>query len=381
MISRESITAAGGGRKRGKSHAIVHRLRQHIVHQLRPGSQLPTFGEMEQSFGVSRAVLREAVDRLKHDGFIYSIDRRGLYVADRPPHLSRFAFVFAQNPSSRAWPRFFTALQQEAAGLQQERGDISFVNYYDVGRDPRTESYEQLCRDAQAQRLAGLLVLPGCHEFAQCEPLISASVPKLFICGSTESGRTPSITVDTLDMCNRMVHWLRKDQQRRRIAAVAMWENSAMLLDHLESRGILRRHWALTVGRDNATDVEKLVTLLMDYPGSERPDGLMILDDNLTERALFGLVRRGLKIGEEISVIAHCNWPWAVPCLAPVQRVGFHARHLLEVGVHCFERIQAGEPLDDQQIKLPALFEEESLSPAPALAGLPVASIPTESRS
>lgn len=365
MTTISSNSAFGAG-KPGKSHAIVHQLRQHIVHKLRPGSQLPTFGEMEQSFRVSRAVLREAVDRLKQDGFIYSVDRRGLYVAERPPHLSRFGFVFSQNPSSPTWPRFFTALQQEAAGLQKDRGDISFVNYYDVSSDPASESYEQLCADVQSQRLAGLLLMPSCHYLGHDAALASVSVPKMFICGDPEAGRTPSITVNVTQMCERMTEWLR-ERGRTRIAAVGMWENSEIHLRDLEQKGVITRpHWAVTVGRENAADVGRLVTLLMDYAPDRRPDGLMILDDNLTEHALASLIASGVRIGQDIDVIAHCNWPWPVPCLAPVQRVGFHARHLLEASIRNAELQQTGAAVVAEPVKIPALFEAESKSPLSA---------------
>lgn len=360
--------------KRAKSHAVVHQLRQHIVSKLKPGSQLPTFGEMEQSFGVSRGVLREAVDRLKHDGFIYSIDRRGLYVAERPPHLSRVALVFAQSPACPSWPRFFTALQQEAAGIQQERGDISFASYYNVTLDPRSDSLDELCSDIQAHRLAGVLLMPGCHDLGRIEPIASATTPKLYICGAAPAGRKPSITVDTWQMVARMTRWLR-ERNRSRIAAVGMWENSTQILRHLEQEGVIARpHWGVTVGRDNASDVDRLVTLLMDYPQGERPDGLMILDDNLTEHALNGLIGCGVRIGQDIDVIAHCNWPWPVPCLGPVQRVGFHARHLLELALRTLEQVQAGDEVVAEQVFIPALFEEESKSPWLGAPSAPITS-------
>ncbi len=47
-----------------------------------PGSKLPTEEMLSRSFGVSRAVVREAVARLKADGLAHSRQGSGLYVAE-----------------------------------------------------------------------------------------------------------------------------------------------------------------------------------------------------------------------------------------------------------------------------------------------------------
>jgi len=105
MVSNGS-TSIPNRRRRGKSSAVVTQIREQIIRGLQPAARLATFNEMEQVYGVSRAVLRDAVEELKRDGFIYSVDRQGLFVSDRPPHLSRFGMVFPNNPSSPEWPRW-----------------------------------------------------------------------------------------------------------------------------------------------------------------------------------------------------------------------------------------------------------------------------------
>jgi DNA-binding LacI/PurR family transcriptional regulator len=348
-------------RKAPKTRAVAQQLRQHIVAQLKPGSQLPTFNEMEASFGVSRGVLRGAVTRLKDDGFIHAVDRRGLFVADRPPHLGRIALVFPQNPTHPEWPRFFTALQQQAAGIHESRDDIRFATYFDVSAQPASASFDELCRDVHAHRVASLMLMPGTHELGRIEPIASATLPRLFICGDPTAGRTPSITVDTPQMCERMAQWLH-GRKRSRIAAVGLWETSVPLLGTLRKKRIVGKpHWALTVARANAEDVRTLVALLMDYPAKDRPDGLMVLDDNLTEHAISGLVATGIRIGKDADVIAHCNWPWPIPTLAPVQRIGFHARHLLEEAIRIAEQVRQGVATATLAVKLPACFEDETV--------------------
>jgi len=348
--------------KRPKSDDVVGRLREQIIRGLQPSARLATFNEMEESYGVSRAVLREAVNQLKRDGFIYAVDRQGLYVAERPPHLSRFGLVFPSNPSHREWPRFYTALQHEATGIQQERGDINFNSYHDtVGEE--SDGLARLIKDAQAHRLAGLLLMPGSHPLGQTGPLASIDIPKIYVCGATEVGRTPSIGTDEIQMCDLMIEWLRR-QGRQRVAVVAMWGNSEAQRAYLNEKHVPHRpHWVQTVGRDNIADVRKVIALLMDYPADQRPDGLIVLDDNLTEHAVGGLLECNLKIGQDIDVIAHCNWPWPVASSAPIQRVGFHARHVLSHGLRAIELLRQGKTLRTDMVVVPALFEEQTNQP------------------
>jgi DNA-binding LacI/PurR family transcriptional regulator len=351
------------GMKKGKSEAVIGQIREQIIRGLKPSDRLATFNEMEQAFGVSRAVLREAVNQLKREGFIYAVDRQGLYVADRPPHLSRFGLVFPNNPSAKEWPRFFTALHHEATGIQQERGDITFSSYHDVVVSPEAESYQRLVRDVYAQRLAGLILMPGAHHLGQSEPIAPVNIPKIYICGAVEVGRFPSISTDEIAMCDRMVDWLQK-QKRQRIAVVGMWGNSQAQRAYLDSKKVpYQPHWVQTVGRDNAADIRRLVALLMDYPADKRPDGLIVLDDNLTEHVIGGLLECNLKIGQDIDVIAHCNWPWPIASSAPIQRVGFHARHVLSLALRAIELIRQGKTLSRQFVSVPALFESEINQP------------------
>lgn len=53
-----------------------------------PGEQLPTEKLLSESFGVSRAVIREAVSRLKADGLIESRQGSGAFVAARPKSIN-----------------------------------------------------------------------------------------------------------------------------------------------------------------------------------------------------------------------------------------------------------------------------------------------------
>lgn len=73
----------------GLGDEIAARLEQWIVEQgLGPGAQLPTEKVLCARFGVSRAVIREAISRLKADGCVRTRQGSGAYVAALPGEAS-----------------------------------------------------------------------------------------------------------------------------------------------------------------------------------------------------------------------------------------------------------------------------------------------------
>jgi GntR family transcriptional regulator len=52
--------------------------------ELPPGTQLPSYAEIAERNGVSDIVVRKAIDLLQSQGLVRSVQRRGVFVADRP---------------------------------------------------------------------------------------------------------------------------------------------------------------------------------------------------------------------------------------------------------------------------------------------------------
>lgn len=89
----------------GLSDEIASRLERWIVEQgLEPGAQLPTEKVLCARFGVSRAVIREAVSRLKAEGCVRTRQGSGAYVAALPGEGS-FRLVRAPTGMAEGLPR------------------------------------------------------------------------------------------------------------------------------------------------------------------------------------------------------------------------------------------------------------------------------------
>ncbi|MBL8343523.1 MAG: FadR family transcriptional regulator [Rubrivivax sp.] len=87
------VGAGGAGGTGWATERLSDRLAAALIAQidsgaLRPGDRLPTEAQLSASHGVSRSVVREAVQRIKSRGLLLSRQGSGVYVAPPPAHRS-----------------------------------------------------------------------------------------------------------------------------------------------------------------------------------------------------------------------------------------------------------------------------------------------------
>lgn len=350
------------GRGLLKTDVVLQGVRSRIVAgRYVPGERLPTFDELESDFGVSRAVVQAAMARLQRDGYVRSISRQGLFAADHPPHLCHYGLVFADHPGTAGWSRVCAALSNEAQRVEVDREGCRFTIYQGIV-DPASgrEALRRLRHDVESERLAGLVLYAGTHGLRTQAPFDRDDVPKAYLLAAFDAPYQPKIETDREQLYLRGLRAL-ADRGRRRVAVIDM-ADLVYRLDHAalfaEAGLPLHRPWLQAIGRSQPKVVRQLIALLMDYPADQRPDGIVVADDNLVEHACAGLIDVGVQVGRDLDVVAYCNWPWPVPSVLPVLRIGFDAREMLRKAMGCIDDLRAGRRPPDEQ-KVPALFEAE----------------------
>jgi DNA-binding LacI/PurR family transcriptional regulator len=103
---------------------------------------------------------------------------------------------------------------------------------------------------------------------------------------------------------------------------------------------------------------EHVVQLLCRGAAAERPDALVVADDNLFAHACRGLVKSGLTVGGDIDVVAHANFPLTDADILPVARLGYDIRALLTTAMGLIDRQRQGEMIAERTL-LPAQFLSE----------------------
>lgn len=347
-----------------KGKAIVAAMRKRIVAgEWRPGTQLPIRAKLEQAFGVSAATMQKALDQLNRDGFTHGKRRWGTFVTENPPHLSRYGLVFPSRPATSAWwVRFWTALINEAAGLEQSRSR-SIPVFYGIERHSESEDYRQLLRDIRHQRLAGLIFPSAPFMVTDTPVVLEPGFPRVAIMDPDE--RFPQVTPLSLDWRSFFVKAAEYLGQRgrRRIAVLAAPNQQGMFAEYLQQSLAAWKlqthpHWLQEVSQTGVQSARACVSLLLHGRPGERPDGLIITDDNLVEYGVAGAVDAGVRVGKDVDVVAHCNFPWPAPQGMAIKRLGFDARGILERSIEIIDSQRRGEP-GPGTVAVSAVFEEE----------------------
>jgi len=328
-----------------KQSLISEHLRKEIIEgRLPPGGRLPTQVQLVDQFRVSGVTIQRALDRLIREGFICTRGRNGTFVTNHPPHLFSYGVVFRdQHRAGRS--RYHEMLEAQALRLQRS-GDRKVTIFNGITGHEDTEASRQLLRLVRSHQLAGLILIDG-DTFNDTPLLDEAGIFRAAIMSrKVESLGCPIIFPDMTGMVDLALDTL-VARGRKRIATLITVPVHLLIGDYLrnamQARGINTfDRWNQIVPHDVPEAIRNNVLMLMSA-GAERPDGLFIVDDNLAEGASSGLIAAGVKVPDDIEVVAHCNFPGSAPAVLPMQRVGFDTWQILETAVNVIDMQRQGE--------------------------------------
>jgi hypothetical protein len=344
-------------------HAILTELRGRIVRgDYAPGQQFPVRTDLEREFDASSVTIQRAMDYLRREGFIEVTGRQGTYVVPHPPHLSHYALVFSGTPKVDAqhwWSRFNQALANEAARVELNGRQRVDVHY---GIEPHAENkrYHSLVQAMRNHQFAGLIFADHPYAVFHGTPLVDEpGIPRVGIMG-VPKGKVAAVTFDTDSFLSRALDVF-VSRGRRRLAVVSNPRDELFfekLREAAAARGMtLRPYWIQTVALSEPESARNCVHLLM-HPGqAERPDALLISDDNLVEHASAGVIAAGVHVPDDLDVVAHCNFPWPAPRVLPVRRLGYDARAVLKACLASIDEQRQGRV--PATAVIPARFENE----------------------
>lgn len=361
MNSQSVTTRRSAGRPADRQNHILKSMREQIVTgRIAPGERLPTREAMARTYGAGSHTVQRALNKLKLEGFIES-NERGTRVSLQPPHLNRYAFVFPGLPNDGAsWVRFWTALEQEALALKVAPGaEVAF--YYDVCGDQRTPDYQALLADVLSQSVAGVIFVTYPHRLVGTPILSEPGIPRVSISSPLASATMPVVSLDMGSFYRKAVAELQA-RGCRRIASLNApgVEVSIDLSQYADDPSAFVNHsyWNLSGHLLQPETSVGLMQLLFQGPPESRPDGLIIGDDNFVQHATQGIATAGVKVPEELQIIAHSNFPWAPEGDLPVTHLGFDAREILRMAIGHINALRQGRELPPVTV-IDASFEKE----------------------
>lgn len=319
-----------------KTEGVYRSIRNDIVRgNLFPGSQLSTWDVLEARFSVGRATLMRAMSRLKREGFICADSTRGTYVAERPPHLARYALAFQSHPGSTSgagWNRFWKALINVVTEITpSEARQVAL--FFDVVDDNHSADYKRLVDDVIEDRLAGVIFVGPIG--AMCAQLLQISgVPKVAISSVYEAFEYPRVYVDFDSFMEKACVYL-ASRGRKRVAVLTPYNSEYAVFERqIVKHGMTTKpFWQLPFVTTMPNAAFAATRLLLDSGHAERPDALVVCEDNMVESAMAAVVDSGMRVPQDLEIVTHCNWQAPVSTVLATRRLGFDAKAILDISM------------------------------------------------
>lgn len=329
-----------------KRDEIVRYLKNRILsEEIAPGSFLPLRSDLIRECEASNVTVQNAINRLAAEGFLRSCGSKGVMVSVYPPHKYRVGVLL---PAS-GWPEknFDTkwfAVEQALDMVEKDGSHISFERYR-VSKEMsmHDDELKKLSNALNESLLAGVIVpfsLPdgllmplNGYPVVQHEPrnakviravsfnhnyiaMAEMAVKKLLECGATKIA---------VIMGSEMPAFFIREIEKvlfncKEICTKKEWIQSLSNT----SRGIV---WA-----------ENLLRLVFAPELRERPDGLVVLNENLLNPVTESLHELDMIIGKDIHVCSHSNIPTLTPVSDKIHFLAFDWCEIFRKSIWCINR-------------------------------------------
>ena len=361
-----------GMRAPQKQNTIVSELRSRIISgELELGERLPPRADLERQFGVCSETMQVVMDRLARDGFVRSEHRRGTFVSGHPPHLCRYGVVLPEHPdhAKEHFSNFWASIISRARAIDNA-GSIELPMFYGIDFYRHTPETRQLASDLRARRLAGIIY--ASHPWpVEGTPLMKHPVPRVAIMPEQVYPDVPVANLDVVAFLDRALEHL-ASLGRRRVAVI--YFPGLRWTDHMSvaiaRHGMRTRpYWLQPIDAWSSGSASSCANLLMHC--AEKPDALIIADDNLVPGVSEGLLASGARVPDDLEVVAHTNFPCPTRCAVPATRLGFDIDRLLRTCIDLVGKQRLGRKVPGVT-RLTPVFEHEYAEGALSLsAGAP----------
>ena len=338
---------------------IERELRKRIRDQVYPlGSRIPSRRQLQQELGGSPMTMQQAFDQLVAQGYLVPRGRLGTFVAERLPDASVIALVFNEAFEGTSWNRFWSGLHRVAAGWAMPKkaggSGVSFRSYCIAGGRWEGPEYQRLCTDLADGALAGILFASPPAK-GDGSPVFTARIPRVCIsAGGTLPFATSLVQPQDKGVFEAIFRHFRT-QGRSRVGGFAANPTYLERMRTLAAAHGLdaRPEWWHSLPTDafGAAGARRIVHLLGTLPPRQRPDCLLITDDNLVPPATAGIRDADWSIPQDLAVAAHANFPLVTHAAVPCLRYGPDAAEILSAGAAEIVRLATGA--DHRAIDIP----------------------------
>lgn len=336
--------------------------RRILAGEWQPGERLPPRTALIRQLKTTSATLQSALDDLIADGLVVTRGVHGTFIHEHAPHRFRYGLLLPQDPGNDPSHRFWHALAAVTKRPMTVGEGRTLVLYYGRHLHAASPSYDRLIDDLHHHRLAGLVIVAPPSMFADT-PILTACIPRGFLAAGPLPAQALRIEVDWQSFRHLATERL-VARGCRRVAVLAgagrLSEPNEIpaWLEAFAAAGLIS-HETWFVAADLLFPAPIAAHLRLVLEAKERPDGLLVADDNLLPTVLGALHRFGLTPGRDIQVLAHANFPLPANEPTKVERLGFDARQLIVSVLDTFDSIHRGQPPASSTVRIPAVLRQD----------------------
>jgi hypothetical protein len=306
---------------KSRSQALRERLTMQ-ARQLGAGAKLPKVTDLCRDFSVSPTTLNGVLRELENDGLLVRRHAVGIFVAADAPVAPHRALIchprfFHNDGNSPLWQYLFTGIYRRAATLPG-----TFDCHFSRSGSGEEALPPGLAEEIRRGSFTGLLgiAIPGDTAWwimNQGVPLVSL-FGKGHVIVNTDGAREVLLAVQELKKrgCRRIGMWGRvwphhdAQAEEREIAGRADLFRSAMRQCALRVQENLIHINPQWVGGDAVPTLPEQgyeMAMRVFARRGAKPDGLWILDENVTRGALMALRKLGIRPGHDVQIASQVN--------------------------------------------------------------------------
>jgi len=278
---------------------------------LQAGERLPSERALTEMCGVSRPIVRLALDDLAKDGYLQKVPGKGAFVAPRSRKRTIGCVFPPVNPHIR-YP-WSLVLAQAIAREVRTRG-FEHITYLLTS----AQDYARLKRDVEERRIEGLLVTTGV-----ADPM--PEVPAVYY---SAFGKHYSVDIDWLYLAYQAVVLLFQHGKRNIALLTPYWIeaiNGQHILrgyqDALREHNLpFRKEWVVDSHQEEGSGAEEAGAEAVRrlWESDRHPDGIIFADDFQALGGTQVLVDLGVGVPDEVMVATHMNKGYTLSYPVPV---------------------------------------------------------------
>ncbi len=334
-------TCPSSTRESVKRDELIRRIRARVLDgTYPPGARLPVRLELLEALETTPITLQRAMQMLFDEGVLVSGGRRGTFVAEKPPHLARYALILNDAPDQKS-NNFARSLARAAELVAARRGvEIVPCHVPDISQSRR--ELENLHYQVQNHLFAGIIFSNNPFKHLETPLLDTPDVPRVMFINA-DSRQFPEIMRvgnDFSDLLNRSLSHIATLKPRELVVMLPL----AKLMDALP--GLLAEHGLncrpehqLFLSNSHADVTPQIVRLLWSKDRAIQPDTLFIGDDNILARVTETLVAHlGPEHARQIKIVSHMNFPLLRNYPIPIRMFGYNLEWFVE---HALDLVDA----------------------------------------